>query len=352
MSVHLNAKRQAGPVGKKNTIIEINGKHYDSRTGLVASGHVPDKASVAKKPSRAKAKRPANQLAAHRPVPARTLMRHAVKKPASGHKLRARGPADSLTAQPMGQVIISKPIRSLDQQRLQKSARVAKSQLINHFSTVTASDFAPAAQPTVVAPIVTATRPVSRQPHSQAAKSTTTAELLERALQHATSHQQEASPKSRRQHKRTKHHLKIGAALAAPLILLLLRASQNLTGIRLQLAAARIGFSTKLPDYQPPGFSQGALNYSPGVVAAQFHSNSDSRAYTVTQKRSAWDDSTLREQFLAPTDAQYVTTEVAGRTIYLYGQRNATWLNDGIWYVVQSNGALNDRQLIRIATSL
>ena len=87
-------------------------------------------------------------------------------------------------------------------------------------------------------------------------------------------------------------------------------------------------------------------------MAAQFHSNSDGRGYTITQKRSSLDSGSLRDGFVAPTDAHYQEAEAGGLTIYLYGNRNATWVNGGIWYVVQANGSFSDRQLIELATSL
>ncbi len=348
-------------MGKNNNFIEINGKRYDSQSGAVMShsaavtATTKPAAAVAKQvkhsPAVKKAKsvgttrtrQTAKHLPAHKPIPAQTLMRHAVKKPARGQPIRAYGPAQELAHPPLGTVVVGKPVQSLDAKRQQKAAQVAKSQLISHFSATTTSDFAAAS-------VFSGPSPSVSTPPSPVAKHKPTANLLENALRHANSHQQ--APYKSPRTERTKHRTAVSAAVVVPLLLLGIIASQNLSGIRLQMASARIGFNAKLPDYRPAGFSSGQLNYSPGVVAAHFHSNSDDRAYTLIQQRSSWDNLTLRQRFVASADSNYQTVEAGGRTVFLYGTQNATWLNRGIWYIVQSNGSLNNRQLLELATSL
>jgi hypothetical protein len=72
----------------------------------------------------------------------------------------------------------------------------------------------------------------------------------------------------------------------------------------------------------------------------------------LTEKTSAWNSATLRDNFVASNAKTYQTVETGGRTIYLYGQNQASWVNGGIWYQVQSNGALSNHQLVELATSL
>jgi len=60
----------------------------------------------------------------------------------------------------------------------------------------------------------------------------------------------------------------------------------------------------------------------------------------------------LLSNFITPSYPQHQTVQASGLTIYLYNDHSATWVNGGIWYVVQSDGSLNDRQLIDLATSL
>ena len=164
----------------------------------------------------------------------------------------------------------------------------------------------------------------------------------------ATSHQQPAV-KSRRS--RAKHHAGVGGVVAVSVALMALVFGHNLGNAGLQSASAQAGFHASLPGDLPAGFSQHKLDSGPGVVAIDFRSNSDDRGYSITQKASAWNSTDLRQAFVAPADSQYQTVASAGKTIYLYGQQNATWIKDGVWYLVQTEGVLSDRQLIQLATS-
>jgi hypothetical protein len=344
MGVHrLKAMRQVIHVRKNINTIEINGHRYDASTGAHLKRSPPTGARPAAKPSLSR-----------KPAPSRTLMRQAVQKPGPGLKrrLKAQGDVDSLAQQALESIAASSlsSLRRLDAKRLQDAQKVAKSQFVSHFSAAAATAAASYTPPTASPkpnPAGRAIPPLT----SPAKRPRTTADLLERAVQQATSHQ-ELPPAGQTRHSRAKRNAAISAAVVLPVLVLAVVVAQNLPNVRLQMASAKAGFSASLPAYRPAGYSLGQLNYSDGVVAAQFHSNSDGRHYTITQQRSSWDDASLRDSFVAPLDARYQAVEAGGHTIYLYGERDATWVNGGIWYVVQANGSFSDRQLIELATSL
>jgi hypothetical protein len=347
MCVHsLKAMRQVIYVRKNNNIIEINGQRYDATSGAVLKRYPPNNAKPA---APGTIRQSAKHSPSHKPAPSNTLMRQAVRKPGPGLKRRfkAQGDTDSLARQALDSIVANASLRRLDIKRLQDAKKVAKSQFVSHFSPTTAAvSYTPPTtppKPNVAAPAVHTLAGPAKRPK-------TTADLLERAVQQATSHRE--PPPERTRHNRAKRNAGIGAAVVLSVLLLVVVVAQNLSNVRLQMASAKAGFSAGLPAYQPAGYSLGQLNYSDGVVAAQFHSNSDGRGYTITQKRSSLDSGSLRDGFVAPADAHYQEAEAGGLTIYLYGNRNATWVNGGIWYVVQANGSFSDRQLIELATSL
>jgi hypothetical protein len=361
--------RQVINVRKKNNIIEINGKRYDAATGAVLS-HPPAaalakpasqvlasaKPSVKSKPSRSHTRKlSAPHNVSRSPAPPSTLMRQAVSKPGPGTKrrLRAYGDTDRLIEPP--QLPLVKPsVQQIDEQRLRHARQISKSRFISRFSVFTAAGGTPAVQAASSAPAARSLQPVPVTEPRRAAgrhkRPQTTADVLEHALRHAESHRQPSVRKPARS--RAKRNAGIGAAVALAVVLLGLIITQNLSTVRLQMASAKAGFSASLPDYRPAGYSLGQLNYATGVVSADFHSNSDGRYYTVTQKRSSWDSSALQANFVTTTGGQYQTVTAGGRTVYLYGQGNATWVSGGIWYIVQSNGSLSSRQLVDLATSL
>ncbi len=278
-------------------------------------------------------------------------MRKAVKKPAYSLKRQAKVHGQlSLDQQALSQLTTE----SLPpEQRLQRARQVPKSKLVNHFTAATAVSVSPRPPDTHLPP----PRPylndsigANLRTSRPLKKPETTAELLERGLREATAHTQ--LPLKNPRYNSLKRQAGIVASLAVAVAVISVIAVQNLSSAQLQVASAKAGFSVKLPNYKPAGFSQGRLNYGAGAVAAQFYSNSDTRSYSITQKSSSWDDATLRDTFVAPIDPNYTTLEASDRTIYIYGNHNATWISSGVWYTVQSNGALNDHQLVDLATSL
>lgn len=293
------------------------------------------------------ARHPAKSAEAHKPKPSKTLMRHAVKKPAAGHakpKLRVQGPSDVALSDSLASVEIKKSVKKVDHTKFAKASRVPKSSLIAHFGEVTsdANSPIPSPEPVKEAPVKPA---LSTTRNKSRAK--TTAELLDHAIEQANSHEQPAL-KTKKRSKRPKMALVSVTAVA----LLAFVGYQELPKLQFNLAAAKAGFGASLPSYQPAGYSVGKLSYSPGVIATKFKSNSDQRSYTLTQKTSSWNSQALKENFVLNTTDKYQVVETGGRTIYLYGNGNATWVNGGVWYIIQSNDSLSNQQLVDVAKSI
>jgi len=354
-------------VGKNNNIIEINGKRYDARTGDILSHPHANQTkpkptpsptmkpstkssatSAASKPSMHDVVRQTPKTASrHAPKPSKTLMRHAVKKPSltPQSKIKTQSPADLLAQKPMSDVVIKKSAKNLDTNKLAKASKVPQSGLITHFSSVTSDANSP-----VLATVASNPSPIKTMAASGAikAKAPTTKELLERAVQQAKSHQ-EPAPKLKKRHK---HSVRTTVASVTAIALIAFVGYQEMPNLKLNIASAKAGFSASLPSYQPAGYSLGKLSYSSGVVATKFTSNSDERNYTLTQKTSTWDSQALKDNFLSKRADDITVSETGGRTIFLYGKGNATWVNGGVWYIVQSGGSLTDRQLVELAKSI
>ncbi len=269
-------------------------------------------------------------------------MRSAVKKP-----LQRSTP----TEEPSLSVVVSKSVTRVDNTRLTKAQRVRRSQLISHFSPTVMEPSVPAYVPPapVSAPEPLAKKPLARTGGKPQSKPQTTADLLDRALQNATSYRQ---PIHKSRKAKRGRRTAAGAAALALLLIVGVVGSRQLPAERLRTAAAKAGFNATLPDYQPAGFSLQKLNAGPGIVATNFHSNSDNRVYTITQRQSTWDSIGLRDNFVTSIDANYQTAIAGSHTVYLYSNGNATWISGGIWYIIQSHDSLNQRQLVNLAASM
>lgn len=127
----------------------------------------------------------------------------------------------------------------------------------------------------------------------------------------------------------------------------------NIPRIALRVAAGRAGFEAQMPSYSPSGFSfSGPVAYSPGQITIQFSSNTDGRAYTITEQETNWDSQTLLANHVLDQTELYSTYQERGLTVYVYEGSNATWVNGGIWYTVEGESELSAEQLLKIAASL
>lgn len=200
-------------------------------------------------------------------------------------------------------------------------------------------------------------RPSSTAHHASAAKQQYSAEddgkLFEQALAQARSHEQAAPAgiKSRKSRRRTGRIMAIAGAAAVFMGLIGFVAYQNQEDIRLQLASAKAGFSASAPLYKPDGYALSSMQYTAGSVASVYR-HGTSNDFTITQKKSNWDSQTLLENFVATKSGDYKGYQMNGRSVYVYGDGNATWVNGGIWYQIKATGNIDDQQLVRIAASM
>ncbi len=381
-------------MAKTNNFIELNGKRYDALTGsflgvgtqVVATKptHAVPKATPhhgvfmdGVKPSKTAAV-PAHKpvathlhhsqpIAAHKPQHAKTLRRDIVKPPTIKPQkpLKVQTPTDIVQYKP-GVLTVKPKLSSdiIDPARATRSLDIPRSQQVERFRKQ------PAPRPANHISPLTPTRPVqrpvdtfniARQPARvaprQASQTRTTndEDIFEQAIAYARSHEQPkpqtlSHKKTKRANRRAK---KLVGVLASVLMVAFLGGFifwQNRADIELQLASARSGVPASLPTYKPSGYAVKGFTYSPGTVTIGYGSGSGD--FNVVQKSSNWDSETLLQNYVATSGQAYNAYQAAGRTVYVYGNGNATWVNGGIWYQVNDNGVLSKDQLINLATSM
>lgn len=357
-------------MSSKATTIELNGKKYDARTGKVlhAAQASVSRVKVSDKPAADKKSVGSIDGFSRRPTPARpkttahtvhkkaekskTLMRTAVKKPSAPAPKPA--PTVARHRQPVAHI-------DIDPKRVSRAKAVPKSRLVSKFGTAqkplksvtTALPVrpAPAEPPT---PHLTA----HRTPNISAHKSVHH-KAIQRALDDATSHKQPRAKKTSRRH-RLSHKLRVStrtvnvaAASMAVLLLVGFVAYQNVPNLSMRVATARAGVNGTLPGYQPAGFGlAGPIQYQNGQIVLNYASRSDQRQFTVRQKTTQWNSDTLLDNFIASNQKTYQTFQDSGKTIYIYDDDSATWVDGGVWYQIEGNSALSNDQLLRMAASM
>ncbi len=357
------------------TTIEINGKRYDARTGKLLNS-MPKKpvGASALKPAKTvvksgnrmsditRAALPAKNLNRRRTERSQTLMRGVVKKPAakpSAKQAVHRAPSDIKPAvkKVLKPTIAPAPERQMRATQIKRSSQISKFGVSqkNAVSQNTRSN-----NSTVIKR--TEPMPVRPAPAVKAApKTNKTHTIIEQGLKNAQSHNQTFNKKTAKkiakaQSRKKPARKKLLNYVAGALALVLLTGFityQNIPNLTMRYASARSGMQASLPGYQPAGFSlSNRISYNPGQVVLNFSSNTDDRKFTITQKQSAWNSEALLSNYISTKTDQVHKYEDKGRTIFLYGENNATWVNGGIWYDISGNSQLNSDQLIRIASSL
>jgi hypothetical protein len=384
-------------VTKKETYIELNGKRYDPRTGTLLTHAAPAKthkgqsvdglvrpAATAVHAPRAhaahhtrtaqpkpavthapKVHKPVMDIsrpepkhhAHHTPTKSQTLMRSAVRRPEPSirRKAKAATHTHALVEKPKFEIIKKMSHPSVDKKREKRSSLVARSDYIRRFANPIE-----APKPRAHAAAVPAHKfkPVHADMpavHAVATPVASSMDVFERALERANSHMElplEHKRTKKRSSKKVKRSLGLVSASLAVLLIAGFVALQNQASLTIKYASTKAGFAATLPSYKPTGFSVGKFTYSPGLVGVNYKNTANSGSFSLLQKESSWDSSALRDNFVSVKTGNYKTYQSAGRTIYTFGQGNATWVNGGVWYQVNSDGSLNTTDLINLATSM
>lgn len=330
----------------QNTVIEINGQKYDARTGKLIQSSTPTRSTAPIQSIDGVARPVRHSKELHsKNTRSNTLMRHAVKKPTHPLTLKA-DVTRNRQVQPSHNVHTKPALKSIyqpNQLRVKRAQEVKQNTLVKRFNDVGVVS----SQPTAI------TAPKSHTPNLnvQKSKPTKSHSVIEEGLRAAQSHKQphHKAPKSHRKSK----FASLAAASMAVFLLVGFFGFQYAPNISMRYAAARSGVNANMPGYSPSGFSlNNHIHYTPGQITLTFRSNSDERQFNIVQRESNWNSETLRANYVANIDKSVHTYEDKGRTIYIYGGSNATWVSGGVWYEIQGNSQLTSDQLIQIASSM
>jgi len=126
----------------------------------------------------------------------------------------------------------------------------------------------------------------------------------------------------------------------------------NIPSLSVRVASAQAGINATYPEYQPDGYSlNGPVTYSDGEVTINFNANTGDSKFIIKQSKSPWDSSAVKNKVNKDSKGQFITTEERGLTIYTY-DNNAAWVNGGVLYNINGDAPLSGDQIRRIAISL
>lgn len=382
---------------KQQNLMVINGRTYDTRSGLPLDFAVPhpqgehqQSKNAASAPKRPQAQRsmdiaapklPAtarHKVAAkqiHRtPQKAQTLARHAVARP----QAQKVAPATSTTIAPQQPAQVQR--FGGDVAPRQKRADITpRAKQVQKFGDVSAHQPTPveaqqAAEPTHSAAISQFTLPSKLQREAEQTRRAVHAahaqqrssqqhkeDLISQRIAEAPTNsltderQEDLTPQQKKVRNFFSKQPRMVNALAGMAVVLLLIGYVtflNMPAISMRVAISRAGFDATMPGYKPSGYSiNGPVAYSPGEVSLKFASNTNSDNFTLTQKESSWDSKALLDNFVSKETNNYLTYQEKGLTVYMFDGK-AAWVNGGVWYSVDGSSKLSSDQILKLATSM
>jgi len=383
-------------VGKN--IIELNGKRYDALTGSLLGkstaapmhkpagtfvGHrgrfidgfvktpkrvggsvtqspafisvqpAPEKVTHAKSRSHA----PAKHLPAHRPEHTKTLMRSVVSRPQIIRKplIKTQAPAEMMPA-PIATIVPKLSASQVNPGRLERAQDVKKSETIKKFNPgerATALARATVTTPARPHPAISpATNRATTGTASRAIVPAAKPDIFETAIARATSHEQPQPTQTGKRRHGQRRLINMTAGIAAVLIITGFVGYLNAPNIELRIASLQAGFHASLPSYEPVGYAMArSISTHNNQVAVRFNSGNGT-SFKLTQQPSSWDSSTLYDNLIATTNTAHQTIESNGRTIYMFGNTNAAWVNSGVLYQIIGTAELSNNQVSQIAASM
>jgi hypothetical protein len=366
-------------------VIELNGKRYDALTGkLLGASHArvaetlapttpgwrmidgvvrspalrrktppPTAKTIAKAmpvplppskiaPKTSKRKHDiAKAVPAHQPQHAKTLMRRSVHKPT----IKTQVPAEVAPKTP-STIAVKHSVTQIDPRRKAHATAVLKHAAVRRFHTAgtTAESLAlhVPAPPKIVPHIPVKTAP-SGIPHTQISHK----DMFEAAISHASSHQEPAHKPRRSRRRRMVNTM---AGIVAFLVIGSFFAWLNIPNIQLHVASVQAGFKAEMPEFRPTGYAlEGGVQRFGNTVNMSFRSGSNQ--FHLTEQPSDWNSQTLLENTLA-LSGEHETLQVNGRTVYVYGNGNAAWVDGGVRYDLTGNASLDSKDITHIVGSL
>jgi hypothetical protein len=306
--------------------------------------------STAQKHTLAQAHKAAAAAKAHKPQRAETLMRRAVHKPAFSLKpaIKPQAPAE-MAAKELSAITVKRSALQVDHARVERAKNIVRHGGIRRFMPVR-PDHSPAAVAATPhravhdVPVI----PVHAVPAAVEHRPKTHSDIFEAAIARADSHKQPKHKGPRPAHRRLINTMAIvGAFLVIGGFVTYL----NIPNIQLHVASIQAGFKADLPNYKPTGYAlHGGVKRTGNTVSMRFTSGENN--YTVTEQPSDWNSQTLVENTLALSGDKHKTIEAGGRTVYIYDNNNAVWVNGGVRYDINANAPLTTDDISKLATSL
>lgn len=125
----------------------------------------------------------------------------------------------------------------------------------------------------------------------------------------------------------------------------------NASDLQVKLASLRAGLTASVPGFVPGGWGDAqSLKASDGNVSYELEK--DGKILKIEQQKTDWDSQAVLEQFVLKKSTNYLALQSQGLTIYMFGDNQAVWVNQGTLYTLTGDHGIEQDDIIRMATSL
>jgi hypothetical protein len=125
----------------------------------------------------------------------------------------------------------------------------------------------------------------------------------------------------------------------------------NYSDFSVKLASIQAGLTASVPGFVPTGWSK-AQSVKTSQGSLSYELVKDGKSLTVEQQKSDWDSQAVLEQHVLKKTTDYLALQAQGLTIYMYGDNQAVWVNQGTLYTLSGDHGIDQDDIIRMATSL
>jgi len=312
--------------------VTINGVSYDSHTGLPVQKSESQMTAIDHQPRpRQTHSQPSHQM--HRRVQkSQTLNRRTVQK-----KVTAQIAPTATKPQA--------PTHTISKFAAHPAGAQSKRRVMSDIGPST-HPMARKVQKKTVAAQMSTQKPTLKPSHIIKQEAITEA-LAKSPAHHKNSKQVKSSPK------KASRAFSLASASLALLLLGGYFTYVNMPSLSVRVAAAQAGINASYPSYRPDGYSlAGPIAYNSGQVNMKFAANAGPQNFTISQEKTNWDSSALKENLVKQQWGDNVETVTERGLTIFRNDGNAVWVNDGILYKIDGDAPLTPSQVRTLATSM
>lgn len=127
----------------------------------------------------------------------------------------------------------------------------------------------------------------------------------------------------------------------------------NMPDISVRVAAMQTGIEATYPSYIPRDYQLNSVATDQDNRVIMEFAGPENAKFKLTEEKSSWDSNALLNNFVKTNwGTNYTVVREQGITIYISTEADASWINGGLLYTLDSDGQLTKKQIKNIVTSL